>query len=97
MSEGTEATIGVLSGRRSFGIVSGVFSVIVVLAAVSYAVMVSVVDWVTVGVLAYPGGGVAPFVVITGAILTVPRRRSDRSRVGTDGDVNHAAATSRSR
>ena len=66
MSEEPAATSEGLSGRRSVGVVSGVFSVIVVLAAVSY------VNWVTVGVLAYPVGGVAPFVVITGAILTIP-------------------------
>ncbi|MFD1684340.1 hypothetical protein [Halobellus litoreus] len=72
MSEEPAATSEGLSGRRSVGVVSGVFSVIVVLAAVSYAAMVSVVNWVTVGVLAYPVGGVAPFVVITGAILTIP-------------------------
>ena len=63
---------GGVSGRRIAGIVTGSFSVVVLLAAVSYAVMVSVVNWVTVGLLSYPVGGVAPFVVITGAILTIP-------------------------
>ena len=72
MSEGEETKDEAFSGRRRVGIVSGVFSVILVLAAVSYAAMVSVVNWVTVDVLAYPVGGVAPFVVITGAILTIP-------------------------
>ncbi|MFD1597740.1 hypothetical protein [Halobellus rarus] len=66
----TEA--GGVSGGRIAGIVTGSFSVVVLLAAVSYAVMVSVVNWVTVGLLSYPVGGVAPFVVITGAILTIP-------------------------
>jgi len=34
--------------------------------------MLHVVDWVTVGMLAYPAAGIAPFAVITGAILTIP-------------------------
>jgi len=60
------------SGRNAATIVAGSFSVIVLLAAIAYAVIVNVVDWVAVGLLAYPVSGVAPFVVITGAILTIP-------------------------
>lgn len=60
------------SGRHAATIVAGSFSVIVLLAAIAYAVIVNVVDWVTVGWLAYPATEVAPFVVITGAILTIP-------------------------
>jgi len=54
------------------GIVVRVFGGIVLLAAVAYAVMLHVVDWVTVDMLAYPAAGIAPFAVITGAILTIP-------------------------
>ncbi|WP_210424135.1 hypothetical protein [Halorussus ruber] len=60
------------SARRVAGTAVGTFSIIVLLAAVSYSVMVNVVDWVTVDVLTYPVNGVAPFVVISGAILTIP-------------------------
>jgi len=59
-------------GRHPAGIVAGSFGVIVALAAIAYTVIVNVVDWVTVGWLAYPAAEVAPFVVITGAILTIP-------------------------
>ena len=72
MDDEENAEARAASGRRIAGIVTGSFSVVVLLAAVSYAVMVSVVNWVTVGLLSYPVGGVAPFVVITGAILTIP-------------------------
>jgi hypothetical protein len=54
------------------GIVAGVFGGILLLAAVAYLVMLHVVDWVTVDMLAYPTAGIAPFAVITGAILTIP-------------------------
>ncbi|MDQ2053792.1 MULTISPECIES: hypothetical protein [Halobellus] len=53
-------------------VVAGTFSVIVLLAAVSYSVMANVVNWVAVDLLTYPVQGVAPFVVISGAILTIP-------------------------
>ncbi|WP_142859698.1 hypothetical protein [Salinigranum halophilum] len=72
MSVETQPETGGGAVRRAVGVVAGSFSVIVLLAAVAYAAMVNVVDWVTVDVLAYPVGGVAPFVVITGAILTIP-------------------------
>jgi len=54
------------------GVVAGVFGGILLLAAIAYSVMLHVVDWVTVGMLAYPAAGIAPFAVITGAILTIP-------------------------
>lgn len=54
------------------GVVAGSFSGIVLLAAISYAVMANVVNWVALDILAYPEQGVAPFVVISGAILTIP-------------------------
>jgi len=55
-------------GRRR-----GVFAAIVTLTVVAYAVTVSAVNlWLAVDLLAYPVAGVAPFVVITGAILTIP-------------------------
>ncbi len=72
MAGRTETQSGLGSGQNPATIVAGSFSVIVLLAAVAYAVIVNVVDWVTVGVLTYPVAEVAPFVVITGAILTIP-------------------------
>jgi len=54
------------------GIVAGSFSVVLLLAAVAYSVMANVVNWVAVDVLTYSVQGVAPFVVISGAILTIP-------------------------
>jgi hypothetical protein len=54
------------------GVVAGSFSVVLLLAAVAYSVMANVVNWVAVDVLTYPVQGVAPFVVISGAILTIP-------------------------
>ena len=53
------------------GVVVGAFSSVVLLAAIAYTVMLTVVDWAAVGLLAYPAGTVAPFAVITGAILTI--------------------------
>jgi len=72
MAGSTETETGPQLGGRTAGVVAGTFGVIVLLAAVAYAVIVNVVDWVTVGWLAYPAAEVAPFVVITGAILTIP-------------------------
>ena len=72
MSVREETEAGNRSARSVAGVVVSVFSLIVLLAAVAYSVMVNVVDWVTVGVLAYPVAGIAPFVVISGAILTIP-------------------------
>jgi hypothetical protein len=54
------------------GVVVVTFSLLLLLAAVAYSVMVNVVNWAAVGVLAYPVAGIAPFVVISGAILTIP-------------------------
>ena len=58
--------------QRVVGVVTVTFSAILLLAAVTYSVTVNVVDWVTVDVLTYPVEGIAPFVVISGAILTIP-------------------------
>ena len=53
-------------------VVGGVFAVILSLTAVAYTVTVSAVDLVAVGLLGYPIAGTAPFIVISGAILTIP-------------------------
>ncbi|ELZ36608.1 hypothetical protein [Halorubrum tebenquichense] len=53
-------------------VVGVVFSAIVALTVIAYTVTVSAVNLLTVDLLAYPIAGVAPFVVITGAILTIP-------------------------
>ncbi|AZQ13920.1 MULTISPECIES: hypothetical protein [Halorubrum] len=53
-------------------VVGGVFATIVTLTLVAYAVAVNTINLLAVDVLAYPVGAVAPFVVITGAILTIP-------------------------
>ena len=53
------------------GVVVGAFSVIVLLAAIAYTVTLSVVNWAAVSMLAYPVNAVAPFAVISGAILTI--------------------------
>lgn len=60
------------SAARLVGTVIGVFAVVGSLTAIAYTSMLHVVDWVTIGLLAYPIEGVAPFAVITGAILTIP-------------------------
>jgi len=72
MSVREDPETGAHTGQRVAGVVTGVFTTIVGLAAVAYLSMVHVVDWVTVGLLGYPVVAVAPFVVITGAILTIP-------------------------
>lgn len=53
------------------GVVVGAFSVVVLLAAIAYTVILAVVDWAAVGLLSYPPDAVAPFAVISGAILTI--------------------------
>jgi len=53
------------------GVVVGAFTVVVLLAAIAYTVILSVVNWAAVDLLAYPVHTVAPFAVISGAILTV--------------------------
>jgi len=53
------------------GVVLGAFSVVVLLAAVAYTIILSVVNWAAVSLLAYPVSAVAPFAVISGAILTI--------------------------
>ncbi|MFD1586491.1 hypothetical protein ACFR9U_05825 [Halorientalis brevis] len=72
MSVQEETETGSRSVRSVAGVMASAFGLIVVLAAVAYSVMVNVVNWVTVDVLTYPVEGVAPFVVISGAILTIP-------------------------
>ena len=67
-----ETETGSNSVGRVAGVITVTFSVLLLLAAVSYSVTVNVVDWVTVDVLTYPVEGIAPFVVISGAILTIP-------------------------
>jgi len=52
-------------------VVGGAFSVVVLLATIAYTVTLTVVDWVAVDLLAYPASGIAPFAVISGAILTI--------------------------
>jgi hypothetical protein len=52
-------------------VVVGAFSVVVLLTAIAYTVILSVVDWAAVDLLAYPANPVAPFAVISGAILTI--------------------------
>ena len=53
------------------GVVVSAFSVVVLLAAIAYTVMLAVINWAAVGLLAYPADPVAPFAVISGAILTI--------------------------
>ncbi len=72
MSVQTETEPGGRSAQHVVSVVTVTFSVIVLLAAVSYSVTVNVVNWMTVDVLTYPVRSVAPFVVISGAILTIP-------------------------
>jgi len=60
---------GILSSIGSVGVV---FAGVLVLAAIAYSSMAVLVNWLTVVTLGYPVDGVAPFVVITGAILTIP-------------------------
>ena len=72
MSVREEPEAGSNSVLSVAGVMARAFGLILVFAAVAYTVMVNVVDWVTVDVLSYPLEGDAPFVVITGAILTIP-------------------------
>ncbi len=58
-------------GRSPLVVAVPVFAVVVTFAAVAYGLLVSVVD-LLVSVLAYPVASTAPFIVITGAILTIP-------------------------
>ncbi len=53
------------------GVVVGAFSVVVLLAAIAYTVILAVVNWAAFGLLSYPTNPVAPFAVISGAILTI--------------------------
>ena len=53
------------------GVVISAFVVVVLLAAIAYTVILAVVNWAAVSLLAYPVNAVAPFAVISGAILTI--------------------------
>jgi hypothetical protein len=53
------------------GVVVSAFVVVVLLAAIAYTIILGVVDWVAVSLLRYPVNTVAPFAVISGAILTI--------------------------
>lgn len=53
------------------GVVISAFVVVVLLAAIAYTVILAVVNWAAVSLLAYPVNTVAPFAVISGAILTI--------------------------
>jgi len=74
MNETSDRTAAVPGGSvpRLAGTVVGVFAVVISLTALAYTSMLHAVDWVAIGLLAYPVKGVAPFAVITGAILTIP-------------------------
>lgn len=61
-----------MSMRRVLGTIVGVFGLIATLAVVAYTIAITLVDWVAISVLSYPVAGVAPFIVITAAILTIP-------------------------
>jgi drug/metabolite transporter (DMT)-like permease len=67
-----ESAADTTGGPNPGVVVGGVFAAIVTLTVVAYAVTVSAVNLLAVDLLAYPVAGVAPFVVITGAILTIP-------------------------
>ena len=60
------------AGPNPAVVVGVVFSTVVALTVIAYTVAVSAVNLLAVDLLAYPVAGVAPFVVITGAILTIP-------------------------
>lgn len=53
------------------GVVMGAFSVVLLLASTAYTTTMTVVDWVAVDLLAYSVDAIAPFAVISGAILTI--------------------------
>ncbi|MEZ3117999.1 hypothetical protein RYH80_18945 [Halobaculum sp. MBLA0147] len=59
------------AGQSPLAVAVPVFAVVVTFASVAYGILVSIVD-LAVGVLAYPVASTAPFIVITGAILTIP-------------------------
>ncbi|WP_049984439.1 hypothetical protein [Halorubrum sp. BV1] len=69
---GEPASDDAARGPNPVTVVGIVFATIVSLTVVAYTVTVSAVNLLAVEVLAYPVSGVAPFIVITGAILTIP-------------------------
>ncbi len=72
MATNTKAGVTGMSMRRVLGTIVGVFGLIATLAVVAYTIAITLVDWVAISVLSYPVAGVAPFIVITAAILTIP-------------------------
>ena len=72
MATKTKAGVTGMSMRRVLGTIVGVFGLIATLAVVAYTIAITLVDWVAISVLSYPVAGVAPFIVITAAILTIP-------------------------
>lgn len=72
MATTTESGATGVSIRRVVGTITGVFGIVAALALTAYTVALTLVDWVAIGVLSYPVAGVAPFIVITAAILTIP-------------------------
>lgn len=72
MATNTQAGVTGMSMRRVLGTIVGVFGLIATLAVVAYTIAITLVDWVAISVLSYPVAGVAPFIVITAAILTIP-------------------------
>ena len=53
-------------------VVAVVFATVTLLAATAYVVLFNVVNWVALGLLSYSADGAEPFIIITGAILTIP-------------------------
>jgi|APHM01.1.fsa_nt_gi hypothetical protein len=49
-----------------------VFATVTLLAGTAYVVMFNIVNWVALDLLSYSADGAEPFVIITGAILTIP-------------------------
>ena len=72
MATNTKAGVTGMSMRRVLGTIVGVFGLIATLAVIAYTIAITLVDWVAISVLSYPVAGVAPFIVITAAILTIP-------------------------
>jgi|AntRauMinimDraft_4_1070384.scaffolds.fasta_scaffold00010_40 hypothetical protein len=72
MTEEPTANRGTAGPSPAVVVVGVVFAAILALTATAYTVAVSVVNVVTVDLLGYPIAGIAPFVVISGAILTIP-------------------------
>jgi len=72
MATKTKADATGMSMQQALGTIVGIFGLIITLATIAYTVAITLIDWVAISILAYPVAGVAPFVVITAAILTIP-------------------------